>query len=154
MKSIKLTQGYDTLVDDKDYEHLMQWNWYYNNGYAKRIIYENGKAKPIWLHRIINNTPEGKFTDHINRNTLDNRRLNLRICTKAQNVYNRKIRANNTSGFRGVSKIPNTNMWRARIKINGKEIQLGKFQNKIDAAKVYNDSAKNHFGSFAVLNAV
>ena len=71
MKKIKLTKGKYALVDDADFKFLNRWKWFYSwNGYAKRnsLVNENKKKhKWVWMHRVVNNTPTGFFTDHINR---------------------------------------------------------------------------------------
>lgn len=90
MKQIPLTQGQFALVDDEDFDFLMQWRWYYsksncdNTGYAVR--YENGKG--IRMHRVVMNTPANLVVDHINHNGIDNQKHNLRNCTNTENAHN------------------------------------------------------------------
>jgi len=85
-KTIKLTKGYETLVDDDDYDKLISLGSFHisQTGYA--IVKIAGKN--VRLHRIINNTPEDMMTDHINRNRLDNRKANLRSVNAAANAQN------------------------------------------------------------------
>lgn len=125
MKRIKLTQNKYALVDSQDFEYLNQWKWCYDksNGYAHR---KNGKEK-IYMHRLINETPEGFFTDHINRNKLDNRRSNLRSVTARENSLNISFQKNNTSGYKGIYWSQNRSKWIAQIKYNYKTINLGGF---------------------------
>lgn len=148
MKIIELTQGKITFVDDEDFEWLSQWKWYYNQGYAVR------KTSPkILMHREIVNAPDGKQVDHINRNGLDNRKNNLRICTLQENRRNKKLYKNNKSGHRGVwffkHKTCNYQKWMAYITHKGKRIFLGHFDNKEDAIKVRLKAEKKYFGEFA-----
>src|SRR3990167_3498600 len=128
MKKIKLKQGNYTIVDNEDFEYLNQWKWYFYNGYAIRRY-----KKTIRMHRLLNNTPLGFFTDHINRNKLDNRKSNLRTVTKSQNGFNTNLSRNNKSGYKGIYWEKFTNKWRAEIKINYKKIGLGRFLNLKDA---------------------
>lgn len=85
MKEIPLTQGYVTLVDDADYEWLSRWKWHYHGGYAER-------GDGVLMHREITDCPAGKEVDHINHDPLDNRRENLRVVTRWQNMLNRRMR--------------------------------------------------------------
>lgn len=149
MKIIELTQGKQTIVDDEDYESVSQWSWHYNGGYAVRCPVKGHKR--TFLHRFIMNTPDGKETDHINGDKLDNRKENLRICNVSQNAANRKVQ-NNNSGYKGVHY--RRNKWEAHIKINGKLIDLGRHPTPEDAALAYNKKATEIFGEFAKLNEV
>ena len=142
MKTIKLTQGKEAIVDDDMFEELNKHKWCYkkDGGYAVRSQYiklgvNKYTSKHIWMHRIINNTPDGMSTDHINMRKLDNRRCNLRSCNQSVNGINRGEPINNTSGYKGVSIDPWTGQWRAEIGINGKKHKLGRFDNIEDAIK-------------------
>lgn len=101
------------------------------NGYACVMV---GKSQ-IPLHRFLVNAPNGKVVDHINRNKIDNRICNLRICGKSLNAMNCKIKSNNTSGYRGVWLRKDTNKWVAEIKVNYKKISLGCYESKADAIR-------------------
>lgn len=138
MKYIVLTQGKRTLVDDKDFEWLGQYHWYYVKdrlgGYA--VCHDPNKhSRLIWMHRLINSTPKGLQTDHINRNKLDNRRSNLRTSTRSGNALNIGIRASNTSGHTGVYWRKDINKWQSKIMVNGKSFQLGFFKSVKEAIK-------------------
>lgn len=146
-KMIPLPQGKFSKVDDSDYETQFGHTWYLNNGYAVR--YKNGKY--IYLHREIAKTPKGSCTDHINRDRLDNRRVNLRVCNKSQNAQNARS-WNKTSGYRGVTWHKKNRKWVSQIKVNGKPIYLGSYTNSIEAARAYDKAAKEHFGECAYLN--
>lgn len=144
------------LVDDDMFEYLNQWHWGYSRGYALRDKV-NIKGIPkgkIFMHRVIMQTPVGMETDHKNGNKADNRRENLRICTKGQNNANRGLAANNTSGYKGVTWDKNRNKWFAQTKLAQKKINLGRFSTKEEAALAYNAFVKEHFGDFARLNEV
>ena len=165
MKRIKLTQNQYALVDDGDYAELNQWKWqaHYNphtkSYYTVRTtLAKNGKRKQIGMHRIILNAPKNMQVDHINHNTLDNRKQNLRLCTQSQNQMNQARHKKTLSKYKGVDlaewKYKNKvyQYWRARIQINGKPILLGLFKSEIQASRGYDKAAKELFGEFAFIN--
>lgn len=140
-KEITLTQGKKAIVDD-DFQETKKY--YFSHGYAVN--------KHVYMHREIMNAPSGMDVDHINGNTLDNRKENLRICTRSQNKMNTSRRKGNTSGYKGVC-FDNTNKkWLATITINGKLKHIGLFQDAKSAAIAYDKKAKELFGDFAKLN--
>lgn len=149
MKEIELTQGKVALVDDDDFELLNQWKWYYHHGYAVRKC----KEKMIFMHRIILKTPVGFDTDHINCKKLDNRRSNLRMCTKSQNQANKGIGASNKSGYKGVMWYKQTKRWHSQITHKGKKYHLGFFKNISDAIEAYKKKSKELFGDFSYKDA-
>jgi hypothetical protein len=113
--------------------------------------------KTILMHRVILKASERTEVDHINGNKLDNRRENLRVATKSQNLGNQKIRSTNTSGFKGVNwkqwrKIRSSGAWTARISVGSKRIHLGYFSTAEEAARAYDSAAQQYFGEFAKLN--
>ncbi len=157
MKKIFLTQNKFAIVDDDMFDHLNQWKWYFNQGYAVRAVtLRNGTKRQgkIFMHRIVNLTPDHLFTDHLNGNKLDNRKENLRVCTTAQNAMNSVKKRFNKSGYKGVSKASHSEKWMAAFRKNGKQVYLGLFETKQMAAKTYDKAVKKHFGEFAKLNLV
>jgi len=87
-KRIGLSRGASAVVDADDYEYLAQFNWHLSDqGYALGTI----NKKRVRMHRIVNDTPDGFETDHINRNKLDNRRSNLRTATRSENTLNKAV---------------------------------------------------------------
>jgi hypothetical protein len=150
MPKIKLTKNKFAIVDQEDIRFLGQWKWQFlSNGYAVRTTSINGKRKAILMHRVINNTPEGMITDHINGNKIDNRKKNLRTCTYSKNLMNQRLSSRNTHGLKGITLIKKTKRWKAQIKLNGKNLNLGHFVNKEDAHTAYVKAAKKYFGEFA-----
>lgn len=159
MKEIQLTQGQVALVDDQDFEFLNQWKWHLKKDgdrkYAVRNLpLLNGKQKRLSMHRLIMCMPDDVVIDHINGNGLDNRKCNLRICTNHDNLKNRRVSSNNTSGFKGVSWHKRDKIWQSRIKVNQKYIHLGCFKDPKEGAVAYNNAATKYFGEFALLNEI
>ena len=152
MKRIKLTQNKWALVDSEDYPLLSKYNWHavYRKGSMSFAAKTHFGDKDRYMHRIITNCPTGLVVDHINHDTLDNRKKNLRICTKAQNTYNSSKRRKNRCGYKGVSI--NYGKYFVQIKKDGHAMCLGRFNNLIEAAKAYDKKAKELFGEFACLN--
>jgi len=98
------------------------------------------------LHRVIMNAPPGKVVDHINHNTLDNRKDNLRIVSYVENARNRAgLNRNNKSGYPGLRWHTEINKWVATIKINYKEIYLGAFINKEDAINIIKAARERYY---------
>jgi len=104
------------------------------------------------MHREVINAPKGRMTDHINGNTLDNRRSNLRLATPSDNAHNTKLPKNNTTGYRGVGK--KGNRYIAHIRSDNKEHHLGSFSTPEEAALAYNKAATELHGEFASLNTI
>jgi hypothetical protein len=124
-------------------------------GYAVR---SGGRGrKRIMMHRLILGLPPGRFpeVDHINHDTLDNRRINLRIATRTENLYNtQKCHRPTTSRHKGVRQIRSTLKWEATIKVDGKQRFLGTYVLEEDAARAYNAAARELRGEYALLNDV
>lgn len=138
---IPLTQGQFAIVDAEDYEFLNQWKWYAeraeNTFYAVRDIRVDGKKKNVRMHRLVDNTPAGLFTDHIDGNGLNNTKKNLRPVTHQENMINNKRWKQNKSGHRGVSWHKTEKMWYAQITVNSKNIYIGRFHEISDAVAAY-----------------
>jgi hypothetical protein len=159
--SIPLTRGLFTLVDAEDYECLpiLREKWCVlrqprSSGRVSLYAIRNGKVvngkkgTMLRMHRVIVDAPAGMDVDHISRDTLDNRRSNLRVCEHFQNTRNRvKL---NTSLYKGVH--PHQKRWRARITVNGKTLHIGCFTDQAEAALAYDQKARDLFGEFALLN--
>lgn len=140
-------------VDDEDFDRLSGVDWRASsNRYAVKLVSlprkNNGKKAvlAIWMHRVIAGTPDGLFTDHINGDTLDNRRCNLRFCTTSENAMNRKRRRDNQVAT-GVNKVKLG--WEARICVRGKRKRLGIFKKKEDAVAARKSAEMLMFGEFA-----
>ena len=157
-KHIPLSQGRFSIVDDEDYEMLLNLSkWIFCAGYAASLEKTN-QPKPryrfISMHRLIINAPQGYVVDHINGDKLDNRKENLRICTHSENLKNQGKRKANTSGYKGVFWHTRMNKWIAKLYSDRKCIHLGYFDCRIEAAKAYNNGALKHHGQFANINQI
>lgn len=151
INTLLLSKNQKATIDPEDYEYLSQWKWYVSHyGYAVT----NWQGRKIYMHRLLMETPEGLHTDHINRDKLDNRKSNLRICENSQNVANRPKQSNNTSGYKGVFWSIQQNKWAAKINIKGKQIHLGFHNDKKEAARAYDTAAKEKLGEYAYPNGV
>ncbi len=154
MKKIPLTQGKFAIVDDDMFEYLNQWKWCaekttYDTYIALRAIHLNNKTKKIRMHRVIIGNIKGGEVDHINHNTLDNRKCNLRLCTRSQNSQNRNKQRNCTSQYKGVCWHKRRRKWIVQIKTKKKQIEIGFYESEVEAAKAYESKAKELFGEFA-----
>lgn len=153
MAIIRLNNDRECIIDDSDYEYISQYRWYYaKHGYAARTVRSGGLKKNVYMHRFIMGAKRGEVIDHKNRNTLDNRRGNLRICTVRDNASNKRIQDNNTVGFKGIYRRKENGKWQAEIKINGKKRALGCYQFKEQAAMVYDIWAIFYYGEYALTN--
>ncbi len=157
MKQIQLTQGRCALVDDDDFEWLNQWKWCvhktkYNVYAERRLTLKESILKPkVRMHRIILGATKDVQVDHRNGIGIDNQRVNLRICTPAQNTYNSKAKGG-LSNYKGVHLYRDGRTWVTKISCNGKSIHLGYHKIEENAALAYNKKARELFGEFARLN--
>ena len=184
------------LVDDEDYEKVMevlsrnyrkdgtlrknQPKWYAKAPNAQRpdLIYGMDGNHHKSIHRVVMDAPKGMDVDHINGDTLDNRRENLRICTRAQNSQNKRLRVDSKSGYKGVYEVRESKKrytskktgetkvhvgkpkkpWQAYISDPGtafpdkRHIRLGYYATAEEAARAYDRKAKELYGEFALLN--
>lgn len=154
--AIPLLKGWITIIDIADAD-LAQLNWYAKTKKersAKPYIVTNAKnVSSALLHRVVlsrilnRNLDPYELADHINGNSLDNRRCNLRLATTSQNNANRGKHRNNRSGFKGVFR--NGKKWRAVISTNGKAVHIGTFDTPEEAHEAYKIRAIQLFGEFA-----
>ena len=154
MKAIQLTGGKVAIVDDEDFEELNRYKWHYCEGYAIRADYSGGKRQVIRMHRVVTSAPPNFLVDHINGEGIDNRRSNLRLCTHGENQMNRDRPKSSTSGYSGVNYHRASGKWQCRVQSNGKRHDLGLFDNKHDAARMYNFWCVDLHGKFARPNKI
>jgi len=146
-----------TILDQQDYYRFAGFKWEIagndNKFYAVRnIMAGSSRTTTVRLHRLIMDCPKDLVVDHINGDSLDNRRANLRLATQAQNLHNRKKKANTSSQFIGASFNKSHRYWCSQIKVNGKSLWLGSFDNEIAAARAYDKAARMYHKEFARLN--
>jgi hypothetical protein len=116
-----------------------------------RMVYAYGSH---WLaHRVAFALAHGRhpvgYLDHINGNAADNRPENLRECSHTQNLYNRKLNANNSSGIKGVHHRKDNGKWRAYLTVEGKLLRFGEFETKAEATQVIREARERLHGEFA-----
>ena len=161
MKLIQLTRGQFAKVDDDDFERLSKFRWHAlsrrDKFCAVTFLPRKGEKSRIMLfmHRFILGEKDGPSdkrrlpVDHINHDSLDNRKINLRVCSTSQNMMNRSgPTRTNRSGIRGIHWHAKASKWRALIKVDGKNMHLGLFLTKEEAGAAYVSANKKYFGEF------
>jgi hypothetical protein len=154
MKVIRLTQGKTTKVDNEDFYFLNQWKWQaqfsYGRWYARRMTGGTKKQRrAIHMHREITGCKKGLVVDHRNHDTLDNRKVNLRICTVAENAMNKKCRKDSGTGIKGVNRPKGKKYFIAEVRAGGKRLYFGYFRELKEAEVAYKKMAKKFFGEYA-----
>lgn len=149
--NIQLNNGGVARVDARDRARLVSMGrWSLVNGYAAQSMKLNGAWAMVLMHRLIVGAGDGRVVDHLNGDRLDNRRANLRVCSRSQNQMNRRKLAGRFR-FKGVWR-GDRGRWRAQIRVDGRLLYLGRFDTDSDAAHAYDAAARQHFGQFAHLN--
>jgi hypothetical protein len=150
MTEIKAVSGQTILVDDADYDTLSAHRWYVH--LAHKVYYATADVNRhrISIHQMIMNAPKGVDVDHINGNGLDNRRSNLRLATRGQNIANSRMYSNNTTGYRGV--IAYGGGWRAQLKCQQRLFTSPNFKTKEEAALFRDELVRVMLGDTVYLN--
>ena len=153
---VTLTRGYEAIIDAADVPLVEGVNWTTmavtgNSVYAQRYYGDNqtGKRITLLMHRVIMGAPTGMMIDHIDGDGTNNRRSNMRIATHAENMRNRRMSTNNTSGFKGVHWEKKSQKWRAQIRINSVRRYLGLFDTPEAAHAAYVAASEKLHGEFA-----
>ncbi|MCB1469043.1 MAG: HNH endonuclease [Rhizobiaceae bacterium] len=149
MKTIPLTGGGYAIVDDEDYERVSACKWWTQKGKGGCLYAVRSRGQ--LLHREIMRVGPGQFVDHINRDGLDNRKANLRVCTNAQNMANQAKRKGTSSRYKGVH-VTASGKYVATIESAGTILHLGTFREEERAARQYDRAARVFFGNFARTN--
>jgi hypothetical protein len=155
---IPLTQGYEAIIDASDVEGVADALWFASVSrkkdgsirtvYAARHFGPRSNVKTIPLHREIMNAPDGLEVDHIDGDGLNNRRSNLRLATRAENVRNMRLPSHNTSGHKGVRWKASERRWQAFIKVDGKVKWLGSHRCKTSAVLAYAKASREFHKEF------
>jgi hypothetical protein len=137
--------------DSEDFHKIYKTMWYRSiqGAHGETYVTDCHNNK---LHRVLLDAPTGLYVDHINLDTLDNRKCNLRLCNHRDNLCNRDLQTNNQSGVSGVTWKKNRRTWNARIKYYGHEIHLGAYRSFIEAVQARNEGMKLLFGEFGRYN--
>lgn len=147
------------LIDAEDFERVSQYKWYYHTRKRYSVLTEAifatgaiNNRKVYEIARFILDAKPGQLVDHKNRNRLHNYKSNLRICTAQQNAFNRAPKSGRRyKGFRRLERKKGVR-YSSQIVHNGKQIYLGLFRTIKEAARAYDEKAKELFGEFAWLN--
>jgi hypothetical protein len=152
--------GYDLLgnefyFDKEDYVKIKDFYWSDKHGYVVAQTMQFTEArKMMHMHRLIMNAPDDKDVDHINHNKKDNRKQNLRIVSRQENMCNTSMKSNNKSGVVGVHFDKRFCKWVAQIGYKGKKIYLGSFLKFDDAVKVRKEAEEKYFGEYSYDNSM
>lgn len=157
---VPLSRGLFALIDNEDQELVLPYKWYAMGPTGKEHAVRKDKVtrKAVWMHRVILDAQLDQplqpplMCDHVNRNGLDNRRINLRFCLRKQNLWNQGPRPGHK--YKGIWWNESHNRWAANISAHGIKYYVGEFKTDIEAALAYNEAAKFLFGEFAYLNEV
>lgn len=145
---------YEVIIDASQKENIEKYMWKYNISKDKKYVYAISNAVG-YLHKYLMDVKQNdsRLVDHKNRNTLDNRMENLRICTRQENSMNSIMRKNNKSGHKGIWWCKEFKKWGASYKLGDKNVFLGRFDDKEDAIKKYNEEINKVHGKFSVLKS-
>lgn len=145
---IFLVKDRQILVDDADHESIVAHSWYLEKSRSKTYLRSRIDGKLVRLHQfILGETAKGKVVDHINGNTFDNRRENLRVCSGGQNIQRGYLKKNK---YMGVSYYARDKNYRVRV---GKK-HIGYFNDQKSAAIAYNNAAVRMYGNLAKINDI
>lgn len=153
---IPLTKDQTASIDLENYELIREYKWcankHNNCWYAQTSKKFNNKVQKIYMHRLIMHAKKDQIIDHIDGNSLNNCRSNLRFCSHTENLYNTSARRNNKLGYKGIYWNKKEKKFRCYINVNKKNIHIGYFSTIEDAILSYNQAAQKYHKEFAKLN--
>lgn len=141
MRRILLSSGLVALVDDADFKRVSKFKWSAGTNY---VVTETGGVR-LKMHHLLLRTKPGEEVDHRNGNPFDNRRSNLRKCTRAQNLANRRVRKDSVSGVKGVRYVKARGVFHVRLR----GAHIGSFKTLASAVRAHQKASKAHYGEFA-----
>lgn len=147
-------KNFEIQIDQEDLDYFNSLNWRLVDKKGTLYLYTSLNGRTIYFYREILGVEDKVIVDHINGDTLDNRKCNLRISDKRKNAQNMKSNKNSTSSFKGVSWDKFRLKWKATIKHEGNQVFLGRFLDEKEAAIAYNKAASEYFGEYARLNDI
>lgn len=145
---ITLTKGHVAVIDASFSPYVDQWNWTAMDGKGGVYAFRKVNKKNIFLHRVVAGDPVGLEVDHIDGDTLNNRKQNLRAATKSQNSQNVSKHFDGKAKYKGVSWGKSNSKWQAQIKANGVRHHLGYFLTQEDAKAAYDAASARLHGDF------
>ena len=151
LRTIALTRGKHAIVDAEDYDRLMKHKWTACFNGDKWYAVRNDKGHCVLMHREIMHAPKGKVVDHIDGDSLNNPKFNLRLCSHGENSLNRRP-TGKMSRYKDVTRVKGTNLWRSRASYKGMSIQVGYYKDEIEAARASDLKNIELHGEFAYLN--
>lgn len=152
MATVEMPVGeYTVLFDEEDEPIALKYKWFINVRRGRAYVQSWEKGRTVYIHRLILDAPKGMVVDHVNQNPLDNRRENLRLCTRSQNSRNQTSYRGYSSPYKGVS-IRKDGRWYAQIMDNGTRRNLGIHASEEDAARAYDSAARRIFGEYGRYN--
>lgn len=153
---VNCSKGLEAIVDAEDYEKVSAYSWNADSGYARTFQRKKAKGNKLTslsMHRVVMNVTDPEIIiDHINGNRLDNRKINLRVATVAQNAQNRKKVKGGSSIYLGVTYHKRDERWQAQVRHAGVRYYAGIYLTEEEAARAYDKKAKELHQEFARLN--
>lgn len=141
------------LISPQDVNLIKKFRWYLSKSKGgQNYVFAIKNGKRVSMHRVLLRPQRGYVVDHIDHDTLDNRRGNLRLALPKENCRNSLPRGG-VSKYKGVTYCAKKKLYRARIGVDRKRIGLGRFKSEVDAALAYDKAAKFYFKEFAKLNS-
>lgn len=156
--AVRISADYVTIIDAADFDLIQGYRWRPRVGYRDKVYIQTSiRHDSLYMHRLILDPGAGLDVDHINDNSLDNRRSNLRVATRSQNKANtRKPQRQNgrppSSVFKGVCWDKSRQLWNSKICVAGRTRNLGRYAIEAEAALAYDSAALAAWGEFAWIN--